>query len=1369
MLLDLLLGVIGNLAADELRPVIEGAKYKNALRRRVRELDRQAVNAYGDDGAALLAQAGKCVLTAALSQEQVIASALDAKRLFSQLQRKSCYTGLTRSMARTEKDSFDGLCNKVLQFICAEIPKLESAHREIAAEQLRRAVVLEAKVDTGFAGLDAKVDEMSSSIRAATSAQKVIAERDARQLISDVSTLTRVYDLAKASEVARQLEEWLGKLDHEPPTSLVAEAYESLANIETVGIKDAIRLRKPVSFGRVRSFLRSAVSACQGCADSVVDRLLSLEAYVTSLEQDADTGLALLEGKDDPYSVRRKLLILRDAQRLDEATNLVRGKRLDEVWCDQAAYVFAVNGEDDEVKRVLRWSRASADIVTRDRCLLALAEGLCVRSFRDRRAKEAITPGSLTPDEQSGLSQAIDILGSIVQTVEARGRVDTQLEACAVGIALKSHCLLEHGADCQSLGLLLSTRVPAPLDLAHLALFHELDVPDDFPDRLRRDHPGSFEAKLLAAKVESDLQNRHKAALNAALRLIDESDSPEDRVQLCGVLFEIGQRLGPEEQAEVDKAAPSLLKGQESFLRLLEAERLLRSGDVVQAKSTLNHCRDDSDSFWLQLYAGCLEGEGDHQGAIDNMLKAIAISPLTGLMHRTAAMAYHHGRLDDTAEVLRKYLSLKPADINARQNLAFVNMERADFRAAAYQYGELRKLKDDEPLFVLGEAECLALSGDYEAALRTLESGLAGKGLPLQLLLRRADVMKGLGQPHAAVDLLKNVRERYWESPEFLVNLLHLAYAAGEESLGHEAFVRLQQLQSEGKIPADVLRAASLDDILEQVKEHRERSDDIHRNMLQGRASWLMAEEFLGRAPYLGWWIRTQPLIWLGDDPSYRAEHTVYSTNAFATATDETGRTLLRPIQCAPPGNPVVIDLSALVTLHRLGLLHLAATYFGKIVVPAVYQRRILADGSRLVLHQLSQKTSLDDIKRAIDTGKISVLRDIDNKGESSLPRVHEHTMEDDKGQYYRIRDLLDALETGEKITQEDFREVDRVAHKQSGVDAQHRPLAVGQAIQVDLSTLKTLSQVRSLQSVIDWFSVHITPDEKAEVINDLGSIELQERVRQWHQDLWRLVRNDSRFEMAAHNTPPEFGEDDRSAGFDIFLASNLLSKQRDIPLLADERLSQMLALNENRGYVHAAFGTDALVVALGRAKLLSDDEVAGHLVGLMIKRYRFIAPSSSVLMNLASRYTHPPGEHLRAVALYAHDCMRDAGLFTGLEPTIPPTSIAWRLWHTWSLNIAEFIADAWLQMPEDKAETLTKWALSEFLPAPPVVLGPWPRAVAAQLEPRSTLVNAMLRSVTMQDQKKANSMIRSIARGLGLDPDGEDYLRMIAEVIDGV
>ena len=60
--------------------------------------------------------------------------------------------------------------------------------------------------------------------------------------------------------------------------------------------------------------------------------------------------------------------------------------------------------------------------------------------------------------------------------------------------------------------------------------------------------------------------------------------------------------------------------------------------------------------------------------------------------------------------------------------------------------------------------------------------------------------------------------------------------------------------------------------------------------------------------------------------------YSIYSTNGFRAAKRRADLTVLAPIECPQKDENVVIDISALITLHQLGLLDKSFEYFKAIL-----------------------------------------------------------------------------------------------------------------------------------------------------------------------------------------------------------------------------------------------------------------------------------------------------------------------------------------------------------------------------------------------------------------------------------------------------
>jgi hypothetical protein len=169
----------------------------------------------------------------------------------------------------------------------------------------------------------------------------------------------------------------------------------------------------------------------------------------------------------------------------------------------------------------------------------------------------------------------------------------------------------------------------------------------------------------------------------------------------------------------------------------------------------------------------------------------------------------------------------------------------------------------------------------------------------------------------------------------------------------------------------------------------------------------------------------------------------------------------------------------------------------------------------------------------------------------------------------------------------------------------------------------------------------------------------------------------------------------------------------------------------------------------------------------LMAWRYRFIVPPPEILKALADEYRgNSPGEALREIAEYVHDCMRDTGLFGGRENTAIGDSMAMRCYLAWIRNIAEFLVLIWADegyAPESAAH-LTEWSCREFLPSCPRVMEAHGRVEVTSLTPRLFLSHALLNMVNRNGGQRFADAMKEMKEALRLTDD--EYTRIITGIL---
>jgi hypothetical protein len=775
-----------------------------------------------------------------------------------------------------------------------------------------------------------------------------------------------------------------------------------------------------------------------------------------------------------------------------------------------------------------------------------------------------------------------------------------------------------------------------------------------------------------------------------------------------------------------------------------------------------------TDIFWLQLRANALMKKEQHADAVDSFLAAAKITSDAHLLRMTGDLAHQAKRPEVAVWCYEQIVEKHPDDASVRGNLAHLYaFVLTDFEKAAAQYRELRRLQPDNLTHTFNLAICLAQIYRPAESL-TLYEELCEKPDPsIQAVLGRAKIHHSLNHPDQAMASLTFFRARFWGDPDFLMALMSVAHAAGAEELAHEALTALSGMQQKGELQPGLLRPMAKDEGLETFKQlHKqelERTEYTHGEMLKGRMPWVWAEQVSNNALYVGWRFRTQEIQWLGDDPANRARFCIYATNSFHARAKEGKCRQLLPLLCPPAGTRIVADISALITLHRLGLLDAAADRFGEILVPAGYLPTVLEDSRNMVLPQRTQQQGAEEITRRVTAGNIIVEAE---SVTTQMPIVDEYT-EPTEHRYHLI-DLITPLHTAGAISEAEFASISRVFAKPSATDNDHPPLVRCQDVLVDAPSLETLTHFGLLDALVGFYRLHIRADAHRDLTQRLAAIAWREETRQWHMDLWDSLRADPRFRFLPSRLPDDMLEKGRTPkDFLPFLAC-FLARDNQTPLMADDRMCQAFTLNEMQESPHAAFGTDVLALALMDAVKLDSARTAAIFRQLIAWRYRFIVPPATVLKVFADQYrTAPPGLALQEMAEYVQDCMRDTGLFGGQEKTELGDSMAMRSYLTWTSSVAEFLIMVWADeaFTADNATSLTSWCVRELMPAiPRVVVGPQ-RLKAGQVSASLLVSHALIKTATHAGSLRMADAMKAIKGALSLTND--EYARIVTETLN--
>lgn len=1095
------------------------------------------------------------------------------------------------------------------------------------------------------------------------------------------------------------------------------------------------------------------------------DALEGLEAYLDSLDGDPNAALERISTKSDPENVRRRLAMLIDGDRMQDAVAEVRSRERMEAWIDLATYALAATGGQEEAKDCVAWARELPKLPLWQRSVIAYCDGTMRWAFHERSDNHTVMPGQLTEKEDELVQGVIAALSSACGQALTIERPESELEVELLTRLLDASYAVGDRSTCRRAMRSLNKRVPVPLRVAHAVLQGIAEPQPDLAERLWTEHGESFLPKYLSCAILGQYAGDTEIALERALQLQALAKSAGEETKLSQLLYSLTNLDDSIAFERVASAVADLLGAGSNVLTLMNAEKHLRQKDWERALALLDHIGNIDDPQWSRIRGLAFQQGGRVEEALLQFQALALKSPSPWVFRKICSIAAQQGKEQDEINSLESLLALDPDDDNARRRIASLYGRCREYKRALLHLEKLHEDAPDDFDVLTNLAVAYSFDGRADRALSTLDRVVKDGVVPLQIALCRSQILLSLGRTGDAFVSLHAVRNNYWDDAQFLGAYMTAGHADAKEAEAHEALSRLMELKKSGVVDDRLLREVSLEEIREMMSLADERSQAISRHVVEGKFPWVMSAEMAREAVCWAWTLRTQPIKWLTDKALTREAYCIYATNGFRVLTDADGNSSLDEVKSAEKGNAIVVDISSIVTLYALGLLPDVGAYYGRVLVPADYLSKAILDSQKLFPHQLSQKMAAEAILDAVNTRRLKVQ----TEECKTFDVIDEYDELEGFETRYRIADLIQVLCDEELVSEGQKERAQSVSHKVSATEGGAVRLKRAAAICVSGSTLTTLVGIEWLKLVSENFDVHISQHDFEEIKSRLRAFEALDAARRMHTEIWDQIQTNPSFEFVAVRTAPSVKDAD-TMDSDLATAAFRVAKEYGFPLLADDRVCQMLMLNERRSDVSAAFGTDALLYRLADEGVLTQDRVADALLRIIAWRYRFVVFPPELLVWLAKRYSgHLPGIALRQVAAYVHDCMRDHGLFAGPEPVDPPVPIAVRLYQTWVQTIAEFVTSVWLDeaFDETSAQQLTRWAMSEFLPSPPRKLNDRIQASIATLTARSMLSRALISSTRSQNPGRMNLCLREMAAACGLDES--EYLKIVIGVIDEI
>lgn len=1088
-------------------------------------------------------------------------------------------------------------------------------------------------------------------------------------------------------------------------------------------------------------------------------RIASLRAFEVAITRDVNSGLAQLGVLDDPARMYGAMQLLVQNNRFQDAIDLVISRPPNCKWIDLAVYAQVALKNVGAARALLDFARESCEAGwISDRCRIAVADGIFSEVLDE---VGLVARRGLTDEERVLLEFVIEALNPLVAPVRLTGRVDGAMQRAAIEFATQAYGLLGLYSQITDLVQPMIKCHPVPLLLAQLTLRRICEPPKGLSGRLRVEHPNSFSAGFMAALLDREVYGRSRESLDSLIGLqqMARDNGQEAIEQLCQALFETGSGLDMAALARARSVVDGLLGNSNRHRLYFDCVALLMQDRQNAALMELNAHPREQDAVWWQIAAKAHELGDELDKASKCWARACELMPHPDLLNRFAGMSIQQHRYEDAVRALSTAVVQSPDDPRLLEQLAFAHTCLRQFSEASSIFEKLSRLHADVTRYRINLAICQVHSGDPKSALASLDTVIDSSQPDLNLIFLRTEILKSLDRAKDAFAGLQHLQHDFWSDARFLVLYMDTARRANDDKAADSALEQLMKLQNDGILPEPIFRAVSLDDLKTMRTERQRQRESLFSEVVRGKLPWLVAESLLGAVADQAWYKRTQRLRWLPDDVPSRGEWTIYATNGFSVQKDShCGSTVLR-VGVPSPNKPVVADMSAIITLHRLGRLTLAANYFGKLILPASFGDLPVRDAQRLTPHQPSREQELRSIHNLVQRRLVTVIEDGDVT--EGTPLVDEYRVEEEHHSF-GLADVAQFLRATQRLTSEELDEFDSVQHRAIQAD---RELPRDARVLFAASTLRSLVRHEWLERVLPSVNWCVARTDYEDEVRELQEYDFQRSIFNSHQAMWEelnQLRTSGKLEFrdsaSCRRNGVDDDDDDDDAAPPRFLDAVLLAHDLGCRLLADDRLCQAAVLNQHPELPDAAFGTDRLLVGLEDKGMLSTDDVRADLIQMMRWRYRFLLPEPRHMKAAALRSRNNlPGPELREIAAYVHESMRDSGLFCGPEKADLPTPVAVKYFMAWKEVCVQFIGALWDEpsIANQQVEAVTQWCIESLLPSVPkgMLYSPVGRRLG-DFTPKAFMLTAMIRFATVQPIERASKALRLMAYHLGMRED---------------
>lgn len=1144
------------------------------------------------------------------------------------------------------------------------------------------------------------------------------------------------------------------------------------------------------------------------------ERMSRITAKLYFFQGKVDEAIEIVSNSKDEKTIFIWLTLLIASKKFDEAYRFISSNEIKEIWLPEALYILIIKGHIDEAEE--KYQEFTIDIQEKiqsgtindspykkkdyhDKICTLIADAFLYKAIKSAvKTKKDIYVPELKIEGKNLCKKVVEYIDIIFNKPDGN-KIINNLERYyfayrALLIKMQALYFLEEFRDADKIVEKLISVIPLAPEIAEYvrtrAGFIQKSIVIKVIDALLRDYSEKSWALLLISTLKINGLKEYDSAWEYALRVLKYSFQKEEKESAAGNIFDIGIRI--KKIAESRKIINEYLPSDSLWKKYLEAVYQYSIANTVEASKMFIDIENENPPSQIKalcLYMrALLEIEQDNyqkaQLLLEESNKIFFGYPSLQKLLEVQVKLQDDLAIIKTAEKLEKYDSNDEEVIHikaqAARNLGYFKISEQAFKSLIDKHPDNSELTFEY-------AQILVLQDKYPEALEKLAPFInCDQDMNPKCLMLAANIYCILEEEIRAFDILEKCWSHFKDVPELLTRHVDLGFRIGEEEKANRSLVQLEQLRQEGKVPEQIFDIKKIDDIKEFIKKRKKTIEELLEKYRLGQIPRHFLCSYNNLPLYIDWAYRTQQPIELKLLPTWQAkiEFTTYVTNGFKIKFVK--RNQLMPMTFPEDVKEIIIDYTALITLHRLGLLPKLALRFKTIYYPKILETIWLLDSGKYKYHQASQEKVYRSLSKKFDlNSSIKVIesllsherkhsnlteRCISLAQTENIPMVSAYLEKKEIPKnssliLLRFSQLLAHLYRKGRISEKRYIELKQLIKDRDDIIEKGVSKILDNASRLlfDEITLELAEQNELLDDINNsGFQIVVEKDTCQNIRSAVRSIEFSKDVGEWQKDLKYRVKNiEVPNKKKLFKALPVIPFKNRNFHYynELLIETLQHAENKKLPILTDDRCIQAI---KTSNFADKQFSSDLLISDLYNKKIISLKEYADSFLKMCEWRYRFLVPKVEVITYFLEQYKNNPlGKPIETLIKYCNECMEDKGLLLGWEATEPPTICGVKYYLKWMDVWIEALIQIWTNSGFISKEEITQQIILRAFPKGPEGLNPDIRKNVIAMSERFIVNKLFLGTMNYDKPEIFQKLFKIIFDSLGFD-----YNKRINELI---